>query len=295
MMVARLAAALLAVAIVQPPSFRSETRLVVLHATVKNTRGELVTGLDRSAFRVYENGKAQRIELFRRDDVPVSIGLLIDNSGSMRTLRQRVEAAALSFARASNAEDEMFVVNFADKPRLDVAMTSDTNVLEAGIARVDSIGGTAMWDAVDTAEQYLTAHGARDRRALLLITDGHDNASVQTLPRVEAAAEQQDVVVFSVWLAREKDADAKHARHDLERLAARTGGATYAPDTIDDVDRVVLDIARQIRTQYTLAYAPTDQRLDGTYRTIRVAATGPDRLTVRTRAGYRASAGVDTR
>src|SRR5438034_411228 len=128
-----------------PPasSFRTETRLVVLHATVKNGRGDLVTNLERNAFAVYENGKRQPLTLFRRDDVPVSLGLLIDNSGSMRPLRTRVEAAALACARASNPQDEMFVLNFADKPHIDVPLTSAVGVLEAGIARVDAIGGTA--------------------------------------------------------------------------------------------------------------------------------------------------------
>jgi hypothetical protein len=112
-----------------PPTFRTETRLVALQAVVKNDRGELVTNLDRSAFTVYEDGKRQSITLFRRDDIPVSLGLLIDNSGSMRTLRSRVEAAALTFVRASNPQDEVFVLNFADKPRIDVPLTSVTHVL----------------------------------------------------------------------------------------------------------------------------------------------------------------------
>ncbi|PYR61652.1 MAG: VWA domain-containing protein, partial [Acidobacteria bacterium] len=123
----------------QPPStFRAETRLVVLYATVKNSRSELVTDLDRRAFTVYENGRRQPITIFRRDDIPVSLGLLIDNSGSMRSLRSRVEAAALAFVRASNPQDEAFVLNFADRARIDVPLTSDVGVLEAGIARVDS-------------------------------------------------------------------------------------------------------------------------------------------------------------
>jgi Ca-activated chloride channel family protein len=139
------------VAALQLPAFRAETRLVVVHATVRNDHGELVTNLTKDAFAVYENGKRQTIALFRSDDVPVSLGLLIDNSGSMRTKRSRVEAASLAFARASNPRDEIFVLNFADKPRIDVHFTSDVRQLEAGIARVDSIGGTAMRDAVAVA------------------------------------------------------------------------------------------------------------------------------------------------
>ncbi|PYQ92055.1 MAG: VWA domain-containing protein, partial [Acidobacteria bacterium] len=157
----------------QPAPFRAETRLVALRATVKNSRGELVTNLPQRAFTVYENGQRQPIALFLREDIPVSLGLVIDNSGSMRPLRSKVEAAALAFARASNAQDEMFVLNFGDKPRLDVPLTTDRHELEAGIARVDAIGGTALRDAVEAAETYLRDHARRDRRVLLVITDGN--------------------------------------------------------------------------------------------------------------------------
>jgi Ca-activated chloride channel family protein len=147
----------------QQPPFRAETRLVVVHATVRNALGELITTLDRAAFTVFENGKPQPITLFRRDDIPVSLGVLIDNSGSMRLLRSKVEAAALALARASNSEDEIFVLNFNDKARIDVPFTTDVGVLEAGIARVDAIGGTAMRDAIDVAQTYLIEHGTRGR------------------------------------------------------------------------------------------------------------------------------------
>ena len=174
----------------QQPPFRAETRLVVVHATVRNARGELVTSLERSAFTVYENGKRQPITLFRRDDIPVSLGLLIDNSGSMRTLRSKVEAAALALARASNPQDEIFVLNFNDKARIDVPFTSDARVLEAGIRRADSIGGTAMRDAIDMAQTYLSEHGTRDRKVLVVITDGIDNASMRHGDQIQRQAEQ---------------------------------------------------------------------------------------------------------
>jgi Ca-activated chloride channel homolog len=272
----------------QPPAFRTETRLVVLHATVRNARGELITGLERGAFVVYENGKRQPVTLFRRDDIPVSLGLLIDNSGSMRTLRPKVEAAALALARASNPQDEVFVLNFNDKAHIDVPFTSDLRVLEAGIGRLDSIGGTAMRDAVDMAQIYLTKHATRDRKVLLVITDGIDNASVATLDRIEKQAEQRDTVIFAVGLFGAEDR-VKQGRHELDRLTDRTGGTAYYPAGIDDIGTVALEIARQIRNQYTIAYAPLNQALDGTYRSIRVVAAGPERLTVRTRDGYLAT------
>lgn len=288
----RLAIALALIApaaiIAQQPSFRAATRLVVVHATVRNARGELVTTLERGAFTVYENNKRQPITLFRRDDVPVSLGLLIDNSGSMRTLRSRVEAAALALARASNPQDEIFVLNFNDKARIDVPFTSDVDVLEAGIARVDSIGGTAMRDAIDLGQSYLAEHGTRDRKALLVITDGIDNASVSTQDRIEKQAEQRDTVVFAVGLFGSEDR-AKEGHRALDRLAERTGGTAFYPPSVEEIGVAALEIARQIRSQYTIGYAPLNQSLDGTFRAIRVEASGPERLSVRTRAGYRAT------
>jgi Ca-activated chloride channel homolog len=272
----------------QPPAFHSETRLVVVHATVRNARGELVTGLGRGAFTVYEDGRRQPITLFRNDDVPVSLGLLIDNSGSMRTLRPKIEAAALALVRASNPQDEVFVLNFNDKTRIDVPLTSEVAVLEAGIARVDSIGGTAMRDAIDLGQTYLAQHGTRDRRVLLVITDGIDNASTVTRDRIEKQAAAHDTVVFAVGLFSGGDR-AKDGRHELDRLAERTGGATFYPGSVEDIGPVALDIARQIRHQYTMAYAPASQALDGTYRTIRVTVSAPERMTVRTRTGYLAT------
>jgi Ca-activated chloride channel family protein len=277
----------------QPPTFRTETRLVALQAMVKNNRGELVTNLDRSAFSVYEDGKRQSITLFRRDDIPVSLGLLIDNSGSMRTLRSRVEAAALTFVRASNPQDEVFVLNFADKPRIDVPLTSDTRVLEAGIGRVDAIGGTALRDAVDVAEAYLRQHATRDRKVLLVITDGNDNASTVTMDQIQKQAERSETVVYGVGLFGDAESSkTKAGRHELDQLTERTGGLAYYPASPDQIDSIALDLARQIRNQYTIAYAPTNQALDGSYRAIRVEARhGSERFVVHTRRGYRA---VDT-
>lgn len=278
----------------QQPVFRADTRLVVVHVTVRNSRGQLVTTLNRDVFRVYENGKRQAITLFRRDDIPVSLGLLIDNSGSMRTVRSKVEAAALALARASNPLDEMFVLNFNDKAHIDVPFTSEVDRLEAGIRRVDSIGGTAMRDAVDLAQTYLSEHGTRDRKVLLVITDGIDNASLVTREHVETQADQRDTVIFAVGLFGDEERN-RRGRHELDQLTDKTGGLAYYPAGVDEMAAVALEIARQIRSQYTLAYAPTNQALDGSYRTIRVTATGPERLSVRTRAGYLATADAPRR
>lgn len=289
MMFARVAALLTGLVAFQLPAFRTAARLVVLHVTVRGAHGEPVTQLDRGAFTVYENGKPQPVTLFRRDDVPASIGLLIDNSGSMRSRRPTVEAAALGFARASNPDDELFVLNFADKARLDVPFTRDRGALEAGIARLDGIGGTAMRDAIEAGAAYL-AKAAHDRKALLVVTDGQDNSSVAALDDVLKRAERDGTTIYAIGLLKDAHAAAaRHARDELDRLTRRTGGVAYYPATLDAVQPIALEIARQIRQQYTLAYAPLNQTLDGSYRAIRVAVAHPDRLTVLTRAGYYAA------
>jgi VWFA-related protein len=289
--VALVVASAVALAAQQAGTFRAVTRLVLLQATVVDGRGAAVTDLDRTAFTVYENRKRQPIEVFRREDVPVSIGLLIDNSGSMRTLRPKVEAAALAFARASNPMDELCVVNFADKVDLDVPFTSDLTVLERRIARVDSIGGTALWDALDTAQSYVGDHATRPRKALLVITDGNDNASVARLTSVVRQAQQREIVVHAVGLFGGDTAKTVHGRRDLEQLTRDTGGNAYFPVATDQIGTVVVDLARQIRNQYVIAYAPLNTALDGTYRAIHVTAASPgkDHLEVRTRRGYLAN------
>jgi VWFA-related protein len=260
----------------------------VLHVTVTNSRGESITNLSEPAFAVRENGKRQPITLFRRDDVPISLGLLIDNSGSMRLLRSKVEAAALAFARASNPDDEVFVLNFADKAHLDVPMTSDLRALEAGIGRVDSIGGTALRDAVDVAERYLSEHARRDRRVLLVITDGRDNASVTSPARIREQAERSQTAIDAIGLFDDRNPAAGAGRRELLEMTQRTGGIAYFPASIEQVESAAVDLARQIRNQYTIAYAPLNQAIDGSYRAIEVTVSGADHYTVHTRAGYRA-------
>jgi len=270
----------------QEPTFRAEARLVVLHATVRNGRGELIGNLEKGAFTVYEDGTRQAITLFHREDVPVSIGLVIDNSGSMRTSRAQVEAAALAFVRASHPLDEVVVVNFAAKARVDVEMTSDVHRLETGITAVEAIGGTAIRDAVILAQNYLETHASHDRRVLLLISDGNDNSSMATMDQLRQMSEHNETAIFAVGLFND-GRGTRRGRHELEQLAERTGGMLYSPRSIDQIQPVMLEIAHLIRNQYTLAYTPVDQALDGRYRAIRVKVSGSrGPFSVRTRAGY---------
>jgi VWFA-related protein len=274
----------------EPPAYRARIGLVVLHATVKNGRGEVVTGLGREAFSVYEDGKRQSITLFNHDDAPVSLGLVVDNSGSMRTLRPRVEASALSLVRASNADDEVFVINFADKARMDVPMTKDVHVLESGIARVDTIGGTALRDAVAQAETYLRQTASNPRKVIVVLSDGYDNASMTQKAELQKTAEQNAIAIYAIGLMADATTDRAHeGRSALTQLTKPTGGLALYPADADQIEPAAREVAREIRSQYTIAYAPLNQTLDGSYRAIRVDARGSERLTVTTRSGYRAT------
>ena len=269
-----------------PLVFHAESRLVAVDVTVRTSHGEMITNLDRGAFTVYENGKVQPIAMLLRDDIPVSLGMVIDNSGSMRSRRAAVEAAALAFVRASNPLDEVFVVNFADWSHLDVPITSDITMLEGGIARIDSIGGTALHDSVAMAINYLLEHGRRDRKILLVISDGRDNSSTLSSDAVRDRAERGGIAIYAIGLPAADGSTARRQRHDLDDLTDRTGGVTIHPADAEDVDRTAVQLAHQIRQQYTLAYTPLNQSLDGSYRSIRVVVKAPRNVSVRSRAGY---------
>jgi VWFA-related protein len=204
----------------------------------------------------------------------------------MRALRAKVEAAALACVRASHPQDEVFVLNFGDKPQLDVPLTSDVRLLEAGITRVDSIGGTAMRDAVDVGTGYLASSATKERKVLLVITDGKDNASLASLDAIRKQAQQREITVYAIGLFNQDgQAGAGGARDELNELTDSTGGAAHYPSSLEDIDAVALAIAREIRNQYTIAFNRTD-RLDGSYRKLRVDVRGRGRLVVRARAGY---------
>lgn len=270
--------------------FRADTRLVVLHASVTDKKGKLITNLNRDAFKVYENGQPQELKVFRREDVPVSMGIIIDDSGSMSTKRARVEAAALALVRASNPQDEVFIVNFNDQPYLDVPFTNDIHKMEQGLARIDSRGGTAMRDAISSSLDYVKKEAKKDKKVLLVITDGNDNASGISLERVVQRSNQGDTLIYAIglFIEEEKHEGAK-ARRALNELTTATGGMAFYPKDVNEVQALAVEIARDIRNQYTIAYTPAVQQLDGSYRQIKVTVDAPGKPTVRTRTGYYAT------
>ena len=273
-----------------PTIFRTQTRLVVLHATASDKEGHLLMNLPKSAFKIYENGVPQEIKSFRHEDVPVSLGLIIDSSASMTDKRDRVAAAALALVQSSNPEDEVFIVNFAEKPSLDVDFTSDTAKLKKGLARVDPHGETAMRDAIRTAIQHLKERNKKDKKVLMVVTDGNDNKSLSSLDSVVRAAQQGEVLIYAVGLfTDETPHEAERAKHALDTLAQATGGQAYYPADVSEIDRIAPQIAHEIRNQYIVTYSPANQELDGSFRQIRVLVDSPGVGAVRTRSGYYAT------
>ena len=271
-------------------TFRADTRLVVLPISVADKNGKLVTDLKQNAFKVFENGVEQPIKIFKREDVPVSLGIIIDNSGSMKEKRQKVEIASLDMVKASNPQDEIFIVNFNDEAWLDVPMTSDIKAMQAGVERIDSRGGTAMRDAISMSIDYLKKEGKRQKKVLLVITDGNDNASTINLEKLVSRAQQNEVLLFAIGLLNEEERhEARIAKRALDTIARESGGLTFYPKGMADVDQIALQVAHEIRNQYTIAYSPTVPQMDGSFRQIKVTVNGPGHPLVRTRTGYYAT------
>jgi VWFA-related protein len=274
------------------PVFRVDKREVVLHATVVDKSGKLISSLGRDAFSVTENGIAQTLSSFKREDVPVSLGLIIDNSGSMRDKRAKVAVAALALVKASHPQDEVFVVNFNDEAYLDQAFTSDIRKMEEALSHIDSRGGTAMRDAVTMSIDYLKEKGKKVKKVLLVVTDGDDNTSApsNTLEKLVAKAQQSEILIYCIGLLTEEERGrAKRAQRAMNALATASGGLSYFPKEVTDVEQLAVQVAHEIRNQYILAYTPANDALDGTYRRILVTAKGANKPVVRTRSGYYAT------
>ncbi len=274
------------------PVFTSDTRLVVVQASVLDSKGKLVTNLPQSAFKVFENGVEQQLKIFRREDVPVSMGIIIDNSGSMRDKAAKVAAAALDLVKASNPQDEVFIVNFNDDAYLDQPMTNDLKKLEEALQRYQTKGGTAMRDAISMSMDYTKDKAKRDKKVLVVVTDGNDNTSNMNLEDLVRKAQQSGVLIYSIGiLSEEEPREARKAKRALHDLALASGGMDYYPKDLEEVDRITPEVAHEIRNQYTLAYTPTNLALDGTFRKITVTVNAPGHPTVRARNGYYATPG----
>ncbi len=263
---------------------------VVLNCTVVNEKKRLVPDLKRGDFRVWEDNVLQTIDSFQYGDLPVSLGILVDNSGSMRDKRGAVDTAALDLVRASNPKDAAFIVNFSDKAYLDQDFTSNIGALERGLAHTDSKSTTALYDAVAASAEQLAAHATHPKQVLLIITDGVDNASRLSLEQaVQRVQSLGGPVVYSIGLLfGDEKPEAERARNALDTLSTETGGIAYFPRSLEDVDEIAGEVARDIRDQYSIGYHSTKPASLGGYRAVRVEANAPNhgRLIVRTRRGY---------
>jgi VWFA-related protein len=269
-----------------------DVALVELHATVSNRQGGFVSNLGEQDFEVYEDGVRQPIRVFRNEDIPVTVGLVVDHSTTMRPKLAEVAAAARTFVRSSNPEDEMFVVNFNETVSLGlpgaIRFTGSTAILENAITAATAGGQTALYDAIAKSLAESQA-GTRDKKVLIVVSDGGDNASVRSLAEVMDLAQKSTAVIYTIGVFDEEDPDRNPGV--LKRLAQATGGEAFLPGQISEVVTICERIARDIRHQYTIGYSPSNPTRDGAYRAIKVLVRtkSHDGLSVRTRAGYIAS------
>ncbi len=272
--------------------FRKDVDEVMLHATVVDDKQHIITNLDRTAFTVFEDGKPQNIISFHHVDIPVAMGIVIDNSGSMREKRSKVNQAALNLVRSSNPRDEVFIVNFNDEQYLDQDFTHDLLKLKEALEKIDARGGTALYDAVVASADHLKQNARLEKKVIFLVTDGEDNASSETL---EQAIKQLQLEggpsVYAIGILGDED-HPKRAKKALQIIAERTGGIAFFPKTLDEVDSISRTIANDIRNQYAIGYKPLSPKKAGEFRQIRVEAKakGHSKLVVRTKSGYYAGA-----
>jgi len=263
---------------------------VLLTCAVVDEKGRPVPDLGRANFRIWEDGVAQTTSSFLHQDQPVSLGILVDNSGSMLDKRAAVNSAALTLVRALGPKDATFIVNFSDRAILDQGFTSDIDELNRALARFDSKGTTALYDAVAASADELTSHGKLPKQVLLVITDGADNASHLDLEEaVQRVQKLGGPVVYAIGLLFDSDKlESDRAKTALERLSRETGGISYFPHSLQDVDEIAGEVARDIQDQYTIGYHSTMPASLGGYRVLRVEAKASKHgnLTVRTRKGY---------
>jgi VWFA-related protein len=263
--------------------------LVVLPVTVTDRKGAFVPDLHPQDFRVYDAGRLQQITFFEPEDVPVTVGLVVDNSGSMAPKLPAVVAASLAFVRSSNSRDQMFVVNFNQRVSLglpkSVPFTSDLLQLRGALSKNPAFGNTALYDAIAAALEHLKA-GTRDKKALIVVTDGGDNASRMKFHNLLKMAEGSNAIIYTIGILDQSYSDENPKV--LRQLAKVTGGRAYFPESVSEVLNVSEQICEDLRQQYTIGYIPTNRAADGKYRTIRVTAqtAAKGKMYVRTRTGY---------
>jgi Ca-activated chloride channel family protein len=277
---------------------KSSVNEVLLHMTVRDSDGNLVGQLNKDNFRIYEDGVLQQIDSFSHEDIPVTVGLVVDNSGSMKPKRPEVIASTLAFVRSSNSQDEMFVVNFNDAVSFGLSrntpFTDQQDQLKLALSSTEASGRTALYDAISYAVGHLK-QGSHDKKALIVVSDGGDNASKNSLSETMALAVRSDAIIYTIGLFDLDDHDRNP--HVLKELAKATGGDAFLPESTKDVQEICERIALEIRNQYTVTYVSSNRRQDGSHRSIKVRMNAPDHghLMVRARSGYYAPSNTESR
>ena len=267
--------------------FKKEVEEVILHAIVVDDQNRLITGLAGDNFKVYEDGKLQTVTSFHKERVPVALGILIDNSGSMLPKRAKVNQAALQLVDASQHEDRVFVVNFGEDAYLDQDYTQDVGKLRAALQRVETRGSTALYDALIAAVDHLNQTSPLQKKVLLVVTDGQDNASQTTFQEVLHKLQMKNgPVLYTIALGQNEHKDSGY-RQSLRTLSEQTGGAAFFPSTLDEIQSIASSIAQAIRSEYVIDYRSSNPQTSGAYHSIQVQAlAGPAKLRVATRTGY---------
>ena len=260
--------------------------LTEVHVNVTDEQDRPVGNLKKEHFRIYEDKAEQSITVFKHEDIPVSLGLVIDNSRSIEPRKQRLDSAALSFVRKGNAEDETFVVHFDDTAKLNREFTDSIPLLEATLSGMKPYGQTAIYDALVLALEHMQ-QAKHTKRAILLITDGIDNASTHTLKEVLEALRRTSVAVYTVGLL--SVSGGQKAEDDLIKIAETSGGRAFFPSSVEEARANMERVARDLREQYTLGYFPTNGNRNGNWRSIRVEVVPPAGFpkTAKLRPSYR--------
>lgn len=273
----------------EPFTLRATAELVLLDVSVKDSSGEHIQNLSKENFQVYEDGKLQTISHFGSNDVPVTVGLVIDTSGSMRPKYRDVVTAAMLFLHESNRNDEVFIVNFGDVVSYGLpdgmSFTDDLQQLHSALTLVAPAGRTALYDAVLSSLQHLD-QGKREKKALVLISDGGDNSSTHKADAVMLMVRESHATIYTVGIFDEDDHDSNPGV--LQRLAQVSGGQAFFPKKLSELSDICRQIASDIRTRYTIGYVPLRSGELGSLRKINVIASGPGghKLVVRTRKSY---------
>jgi Ca-activated chloride channel family protein len=277
-----------------PSTLKIDVDLVLVNATVTDSLNRYVSGLEANHFQVWEDKVEQKIEYFSAEDVPISVGVIFDVSGSMKDKIATAREAAATFLKSGNPQDEYFLVEFANRPEVASDFTTDITKLQSKLILTPAKGMTAMYDSVYLGLEKLK-EGSNPKKALLLITDGEDNRSRYTFQNVKDFVKEQDVQIYGIGIVDEWNSQlgaGRTGRAMIEELSDLTGGRSFFPDSVYELEDICTKIAVELKNQYVIGYHSTNEAKDGKWRKLRLKVNPPkgiQRLNVRSKQGYYAA------